>query len=290
MGNVTTPSRTAAFEAERGRLRRLAGRILGDDAEAEDIVQQAWLRLQGAPQDITNLPAWLTTVTTRLCLDRLRAKVPEPAEPDLEAGGAAGDPADEVALADTVGLALHVVLERLTPAERVAFVLHDSFAFPFATIASMLGTTPAAARQLASRARAKVGQPVPEDALADWEVVDAFLAASRGGDLARLLDLLAPDVLVTADAAATGMGTPERIAGRQEVGRFFDGAAKAALPAFVGDRPGAAWVHRGEVKVAFDFTVVRGMVTHIEFRADPAVLARVRRRRGGDPVDRGAPA
>ena len=135
-----------------------------------------------------------------------------------------------------------------------------------------------------------MGQPVPEDALADWEVVDAFLAASRGGDLARLLDLLAPDVLVTADAAATGMGTPERIAGRQEVGRFFDGAAKAALPAFVDDRPGAAWVHRGEAKVAFDFTVVRGMVTHIRFRADPPVLARVRRRRGAEPVDRGAPA
>ncbi len=280
----------SAFEAERARLVRLASRILRDGSEAEDIVQQAWLRLQGTGVQVQHLPSWLTTVTTRLCLDRLRAQVPEPVEEQDGLPAVTGDPAEEIALADTVGVALHVVLDRLTPSERVAFVLHDSFAFPFATIASMLGTTPAAARQLASRARAKVGQPVPEDALADWEVVDAFLAASRGGDLARLLDLLAPDVLVTADAAATGMGTPERIAGRQEVGRFFDGAAKAALPAFVGDRPGAAWVHRDEVRVAFDFTVVRGMVTHIEFRADPAVLARVRRRRGGDPVDRGAPA
>ena len=287
---MTTTGRTTDFEAERRRLRRLAGRILGDDAEAEDIVQQAWLRLQSTPQDIENLPAWLTTVTTRLCLDRLRARIPVPAEQDPEVFGADGDPADDVALADTVGVALQVVLDRLTPAERVAFVLHDSFGFPFATIASSLGTTPAAARQLASRARAKVGQPVLEDALADWEVVDAFLAAARGGDLARLLDLLAPDVVVTGDAAAAAMGTPERIAGRQEVARFFDGAAKAALPAYLDDRPGAAWIHRGEVRVAFDFTVVQGRVTRIGFRADPAVLARVHRRTGEDRVDRGAPA
>ena len=286
---MTTTDRTAGFESERRRLRRLAGRILGDDAEAEDIVQQAWLRLQSTPQDIANLPAWMTTVTTRLCLDRLRAKVPVPVEQDLEVSAADPDPADEVALADSVGVALQVVLDRLTPAERVAFVLHDSFGFPFATIASVLGTTSAAARQLASRARAKVGQPVPEDALADWEVVDAFLAASRGGDLARLLDLLAPDVVVTGDTAAVAMGTPERVAGRQQVARFFDGAAKAALPAFVDDRPGAAWVHRGEARVAFDFTVVQGVVTRIEFRADPSVLARVHRRAGEDLVDRGAP-
>src|SRR5690606_16553279 len=126
-----------------------------------------WLRLQGTDQEIDHLPGWLTTVTTRLCLDRLRARVPVPSEPDAEVAAPAGDPADELALADTVGVALQVVLDRLTPGERVAFVLHDSFGFDFPAIAALLDTTPAAARKLASRARAKVVPPVPEDALAD---------------------------------------------------------------------------------------------------------------------------
>lgn len=278
---------TAAFQAERPRLIRLAGRMLSDDAEAEDIAQLAWLRLQGTEQEIENLPGWLTTVTTRLCLDRLRSKVPVPVEDDAEVAGQGTDPAEEAALADTVGVALQVVLDRLTPAERVAFVLHDSFGFDFATIAAMLDVSPAAARKLGSRARAKVVQPAPEDALAEWEVVDAFLAAARGGDLARLLDLLAPDVVVTGDAAAVELGTPARIAGRQEVAQFFDGAAKAALPVFVGGRPGAAWVHRGETRVAFDFTVVGGRVTRIEFRAEAEVLAGTQLRKRARAVDRG---
>ncbi len=285
---MTTMDEITAFEAERPRLVRLAGRVLHDEAEAEDIVQQAWLRLQGTEQEIANLPGWLTTVTTRLCLDRLRAKVPVPVEQDVEVGEHASDPADEVALADTVGVALRVVLDRLTPGERVAFVLHDSFGFEFATIAAMLDTTPTAARKPASRARTKVVQPEPDDALADWEVVDAFLAAARGGDFGRLLSLLAPDVVVTGDAAAVAMGTPERIAGREEVAHFFNGAAKAALTVFVEDRPGAAWVHRGEAKVAFDFTVLDGVVTRIAFRAEPSVLAGVRSRKDEEPVDRGA--
>ena len=280
---------TAAFEAERPRLLRLAGRVLRDDVEAEDIVQQAWLRLQGTHAQVDDLPAWLTTVTTRLCLDRLRAKVPEPVADRAEVEAAAGDPADELALADTVGAALQVVLDRLTPAERVAFVLHDTFGFGFPAIAAALETTPAAARKLASRARAKVAQPAAEDALADWEVVDAFLAAARGGELSRLLELLAPDAVVTGDAAAVAMGTPGRIAGRQEVAAFFDGATKAALPAFVQGRPGAAWVQRGRALVAFDFAVVDGRVTRIDFRAEPELLADVVSRRGKDPVDRGAP-
>jgi len=286
---VTTMDELTAFEAERPRLARLAGRMLYDDAEAQDIVQQAWLRLQGTEQEIANLPGWLTTVTTRLCLDRLRAKVPVPYEgEEVEVAKHVSDPADEVALADTVGVALRVVLDRLTPGERVAFVLHDSFGFDFKTIAAMLDTTPTATRKLASRARAKVVQPAPDDALADWEVVDAFLAAARGGDFGRLLSLLAPDVVVTGDAAAVAMGTPERIAGREEVAQFFNGAAKAALSVFVEHRPGAAWVHRGEAKVAFDFTVLDGVVTRIAFRAEPAVLAGVQSRKDEEPVDRGA--
>jgi RNA polymerase sigma-70 factor (ECF subfamily) len=258
--------------------------------EAEDIVQQAWLRLQGTDQDIENLPGWLTTVTTRLCLDRLRLRVPEPVEENVSAAALGGDPADEVELADTVGLALQIVLDRLTPAERVAFVLHDSFGFDFPTIATMLETTPAAARKLASRARGKVVQPAPEDALAQWEVVDAFLAASRGGDFGRLLDLLAPDVVVTGDAAAVALGTPERIQGPRDVAEFFNGAAKAALPVFVEVRAGAAWVHRGQARVAFDFTVVAGRVTRIAFRADPELLAKVRQRNGAGPVEPATPA
>ncbi len=263
--------------------------MLSDEAEAEDIAQQAWLRLQSTDRDVENLPGWLTTVTTRLCLDRLRARIPVPVQDDVEVAGLAGDPAEEIALADTVGVALQVVLDRLTPAERVAFVLHDSFGFDFATIAATLDVSPAAARKLASRARAKVGQPTTEDELADWEVVDAFLAAARGGDVTRLLDLLAPDVVVTGDVAAVALGTPERMAGQQEVAQFFDGAAKAALPVFVEGRPGAAWVHLGRTRVAFDFSLDGGLVTRIAFRADPAVLAGTRLRRGDEAGDRGAP-
>ena len=278
------------FEEHRTRLRAVAYRMLGSLSEADDAVQETWLRLGRVdPAGVENLGGWLTTVTTRLCLDRLRAKVPVPVEEDVEHASQVGDPAEELALADTVGVALQVVLDRLAPAERVAFVLHDSFGFDFPTIAAILCTTPVAARKLASRARAKVVQPAPEDALADWEVVDAFLAAARGGDFARLLGLLAPDAVVTGDTAAVAVGAPERISGRHEVAQFFNGAAKAALPVFVRDRPGAAWFQRGEARVAFDFRVVDGVVTGIDFRAEPAVLAVVRARKGETPVDRGAP-
>ena len=271
--------RTAAFTAERPRLVRLATRVLSDPVEAEDVVQQAWLRLNGTDATIDNLPAWLTTVTTRLCLDRLRAKVPVPEEP-IETADALADPAEDVALADTVGLALHVVLDRLSPNERVAFVLHDSFGFEFPMIAELLGTTPVAARKLASRARENVTQPPAEDRLADWEVVDAFLAASRGGDFARLLELLAPDAVVAGDEAAVATGTPALLEGQRAVAEMFNGAAQSALPVFVGERPGAAWFLRGEAKVAFDFTIVDGQVARIDFRADPAVLADLTRRAG----------
>jgi RNA polymerase sigma-70 factor (ECF subfamily) len=286
---MTATDHTAAYVAERPRLLGLATKVLGDAAEAEDVVQQAWLRLDRTETEIASLPAWLTTVTTRLCLDRLRARTPVP-DDDLDAelekgssfGEAAPDPADEVALADTVGVALQVVLDRLTPRERVAFVLHDSFGFEFTTIAAVLDTTPAAARKLASRARGKVAQPAPEDQLADWEVVDAFLAAARGGDFARLVQMLAPDAVVVGDEAAVLAGTPERIEGRQAVASFFDGAARAAMPVFVGDRPGAAWFHRGQARVVFDFTVTDGVVRRIAFRADPALLGAVSRREGAD--------
>lgn len=269
------------FEVQRARLVRIASRVLGDHAEAEDVVQQAWLRLHLTDAEIESLPAWLTTVTTRLCLDRLRSRTPVPVD-DVEPGET-DDPADDVALAETVGLALNVVLDRLSPRERVAFVLHDSFGFEFATIAAVLDTTPAAARKLASRARAKVTQPRPEDRLADWEVVDAFMAAAKNGDFARLLRLLAPDAAVTADDAAILIGTPRQIEGRDEVATFFKGSALAALPVFVGDRPSSAWFHLGAAKVVFDFTVNDGLVRAITFRAAPDVLSRVVRRDGARP-------
>lgn len=284
---------TERFEGERPRLLRIAGGVLGDPVEAEDVVQQSWLRLAGSATDVDNLPGWLTTVVTRLCLDRLRARTPVPTElaevPAASQQDGPGDPADEVALADGVGVALQVVLDRLTPGERVAFVLHDTFEFEFATVAAILDTTPAAARKLASRARGKVraapGQGERwEDGPANWQVVDAFLAAARGGDLRQLLQLLAPDVVVTADAAAIATGTPQRLEGRDAVAAMFDGAAKAALPVFIGEHAGAAWYHRGQARVVFDFTVEGGLVTGIVFRADPDVLARVVRREHGAPA------
>lgn len=279
---VDAVDQTQMFEAERPRLVGLASRVLGDHSEAEDVVQQAWLRLHQTDTEIESLPAWLTTVTTRLCLDRLRSRTPVPVD-DLEPEGTADDPADDVALADTVGLALNVVLDRLSPRERVAFVLHDSFGFEFETIAAVLATTPVAARKLASRARAKVTQPRPEDRLADWEVVDAFMAAAKNGESDRLLRLLAPDAAVSADDAAVLMGTPTRIDGREEVATFFNGSAQTAFPVFVGDRPGSAWFHLGTAKVVFDFTVSDGLVSAITFRAAPDVLAQVVRRDGDIP-------
>lgn len=280
--------RVQEFEAERPRLLGLAARILGDHAEAEDIVQQAWLRLHGTDTDIETLPAWLTTVTTRLCLDRLRSRTPVPHD-DLEIRETAPDTADEIVLADTVGVALQAVIDRLRPPERVAFVLHDSFGFDFPTIAAILDTTPAAARKLASRARAKVrrgeGGPGVEDGLEarsshldQREVVDAFMAAAREGDFDSLLRLLAPDATITADAAAVSTGTPERLEGRQQIAEFFNGSAHAALAVSVDDRPGAAWFHRGEAKVLFDFAIADGVVQRITFRAEPAILGRVTRR------------
>ena len=273
---------TARFEAERARLTRIASGVLGDPIEAEDVVQQAWLRWDVHADAVDNPGGWLTTVTTRLCLDRLRARVPEPADPldqvDAHETLPDDEPADAVTLADTVGAALAVVVDRLGPSERVAFILHDSFGVDFATVAQVLDTTPVAARKLASRARAKVGRP-GADRRADAAVVDAFLAAARGGDLRRLLTLLAPDVVVAGDAAAVATGTPERVEGGDAVAAMFDGAAAAALTTTLDGRPGAAWYHRREARVVFDISVEAGVVTRVDLRAEPAVLARVERRR-----------
>lgn len=289
-----TPDSTRAFEAERPRLRRIAARILDDEAEADDVVQQAWLRLHHADtEDIGNLPGWLTTVTTRLCLDVLRARRADPRAEIGDSGkdgeqvrltsGSDGDPARAVATADDVGAALGVVFDAIPPGERVSFVLHDGFGFDFPSIARILGCTPVSARKRASRARARVARAAvhgAETVGTDWEIVDAFLRAAREGEFARLLALLAPDVSVTADAAAVASGTPERLDGRAAVAALFDGAAQSALPVFVEGRPGAAWFLRGNPQVVFDFTVAGGVVRSIVFRAEAGVLGAVTRRRG----------
>ena len=282
MKTRTPMDQTSEFEQRRPRLLRVAGRVLGDPHEAEDVVQNAWLRMDAADGDIDNLPGWLTTVTTRLCLDRLRARIPVP-EADVDDGvETAPDASEKIILAETVGVALHILLDRLTPTERVAFVLHDRFGFDFPTIAQILGRTPVAARKLASRARSKLAQPMTRSTnlehRADWQVVDTFLAADRNGDFTRLLELLAPNAIVEGDPTAVTLGTPNHLEGAEQVARFFTGAAKAAFPVYVADRPGAAWIYRGQPKVVFDFCIDRGMVQRIDSRADSRILEQVQRR------------
>lgn len=276
------------FAAERARLTTIATRILGSAADADDVVQEAWLRLSRAG-DIDELPAWLTTVVTRLCLDQLRRRrTRELAEAEATSLAAPADPESDAALADRVGDAMQVVLDTLNPAERAAFVLHDVFGYSFDEIAAVLGRSGTAVRQLASRARRKV-QGVPEPAEAPAEraesqrVVDAFLTAARGGDLPALLSLLAPDAVIRADLAGQAMGTDAAYEGAAAVAARFNGA-RGAMPVTIDGELGAAWLHRGVIKVAFVFHVGAGVVREIELIADPDVLTtmEVIRAREGD--------
>src|SRR3954462_6782868 len=213
------------FEEHRTHLRAVAYRMLGSVTEADDAVQEAWIRLsRTGADDIENLRAWLTTVVARICLNLLRSRATrregslETHLPDLVVGPASGvDPEHEALLGDSVGLALFVVLESLTPPERVAFVLHDVFAIPFDEIAPIVGRSPTAPRQLASRARRRVqGAPVPDvDLDGQWAVVDAFLAAARDGDFERLLAVLAPGVVVRADGGAARPAMTSLVLGGQ---------------------------------------------------------------------------
>jgi RNA polymerase sigma-70 factor, ECF subfamily len=267
------------FEASRGHLRTVAYRMLGSPSEADDAVQEAWLRLSRSGADgVQNLDGWLTTVVARVCLDMLRSRKARREEPLLDdasgpvaSGEAAGDPEQQALLADSVGLALLVVLERLAPAERVAFVLHDMFNLPFDEIAPIVGRSPVAARQLASRARRRVqGATVPEADLARRRtVVDAFLAASRGGDFEALLAVLDPDVVLRADEAAARSGAPREVRGAAGVAGTFSGRARAAQPALVDGAPGLAWAPGGMPRVVFGFTIAEGRVVAIEMIADP---------------------
>jgi RNA polymerase sigma-70 factor (ECF subfamily) len=260
--------------------------MLGSLNEADDAVQEAWLRLsRSGTSGVENLGGWLTTVVARVCLDMLRSRksrreeplgahVPEP----IANGKDGTDPEHEALLADSVGLALLVVLDTLTPAERLAFVLHDIFAVPFDEIAPIVGRSPAAARQLASRARRRVqgAATVPNADLArQREVVDAFLAALRGGDFDGLLAVLDPDVVVRADAAAVAPGGSREVRGARTwaTGALaFSRGARFAQPALVNGAVGLVVAPRGRLFRVLSFTITRGKIVQIDVVADPARL------------------
>ena len=341
------------FEDSRPHLAAVAYRMLGSRAEADDAVQEAWLRLARTDVDgVDNLRGWLTTVVSRVCLDMLRSRTSRREDPlaDDERVAPEAGPEGEAVLADSVGAALLVVLDTLAPAERLAFVLHDLFAMPFDEIGTVLGRSPAAARQLASRARRRVqgagsdepdpdvagvesggltaddgaraavgaarsdgrrggaargaagggttardgaggaadsaaggvaraaadggsDDATPEPAARRRAVVAAFLTASRGGDFTALLELLDPEAVVLADAAAVIAGAEAEVRGAAAVAATFVGRAKAARLALLDGEPGLIWTHRGEVRMAFAFTVVDGHVAGIELIADAGRLA-----------------
>ncbi|WUH91790.1 sigma-70 family RNA polymerase sigma factor [Streptomyces sp. NBC_00433] len=277
------------FEEQRPRLRSVAYRMLGSAAEADDAVQEAWLRLSRTGADeIDSLPAWLTTVVARLCLNMLRTRgtrreypldsaLPEPVE---EAGA---DPEQEAVLTESVGLAMLVVLDTLAPAERVAFVLHDMFAVPFDEIGRMTERTPAAARQLASRARRRVrgAAPVPDDDERDRQrgLVEAFLAASRRGDIDALVAVLDPDVVLHADRAAGPTPRPVDVRGRLRVAHGSSAAAARVAftePALVNGSVGLVMAPAGRLRLVLVFSFSGGVISGIDVVADPERLRGVR--------------
>jgi RNA polymerase sigma-70 factor (ECF subfamily) len=283
---------TEQFERNRTHLRAVAYRILGSVAEADDAVQEAWLRLNRSEASaIDNMRAWLTTVVSRVALDMLRARqsrreelldgplaepvitVPDPSDPEQQA-----------LLADSLGLALLVVLETLSPAERLAFVLHDMFGMPFEEIAPIVERNPAATRQLASRARRRVRGAAPDPyahTLSEQRrVVDAFLAASRNGDFDALVEVLDPDVVFRADRAGGAPGGPTEVTGAQEAAGVIlsrgSPFARFARPAIVNGKAGLIVVRDGRLVSVLEFTVSGDRVAALELVLDPVKLARVR--------------
>ena len=268
------------FEEHRTHLRAVAYRMLGSLSEADDAVQESWIRLsRSGASGVENLGGWLTTAVARVCLDMLRSRrsrreepvgvdMPEPAADGPDTAG----PEQEAVLADSIGLAMLVVLQTLAPAERVAFVLHDMFDLPFGQIGPIVGRSPAAARQLASRGRRRVrGADAAPGAGPgrQREVVGAFLAAARGGDLGALVALLDPDVVLRSDSAAVRIGATQEVRGAAEVAGTFAGRARVARLALVNGTPGAVWAQHGEPRVVFTFTISRGRIAAIDLLADP---------------------
>jgi len=278
------------FEADRTRLQAVAYRLLGSASEADDAVQEAWLRLSRTDtSEVESLSGWLTTVVARVCLDMLRSRRSRREEPlalDGEFIPDAADPEREAMLAESVGLAMLAVLQRLVPAERVAFVLHDVFGVSFEEIAGIVGRSPVAARQLASRGRRRV-QGASEDGRAadvarQRDIVEAFFRASRGGDFQALLAVLDPDVALRGDEAALRMGvrsgwlTASELHGATAVAEQFAGGAQAAQLALIDGVPGAVWAPRGTPRVVFGFTIRNGKVVEIELAADTERLSRLK--------------
>jgi len=263
------------FEASRKHLRSVALRMLGNAHEADDAVQEAWLRLaRSDTDDVANLPGWLTTVVARICLDMLRARsarAEEPIDPDFDL--ASDDtPEQEVLRVDAIGLAMLVVLDRLTPSERLAFVLHDLFDVAFEDIATILDKTPEAARQLASRARRRVRDGDADHAVADRQwLIESFLVAARGGDMTGLLRVLDPNVVFRADAAAVTLGSLAEIRGAGAVAEAFKGRAHAASVALLDGELGVAVVPE-DLLLVLRVEVRDGRIVAIDAVADRAVL------------------
>lgn len=263
------------FETNRARLRAVAYRMLGSSGEVDDAVQETWLRLNRSDADgIENLSGWLTTVVARVCLDLLRARKSrreEPIDPLTPEPIAEDERSRNSEMADSVGAALLVVLETLAPAERLAFVLHDMFAVPFEEIAPIVGRTPAAARQLASRARRRVQEARPgprADLGRQRNVVEAFLTASRDGDFEGLLAVLDPDVVLRADEAAMRLGSQAEIRGAAAVAATFKGRAKTAKPALADGSPALAVILGGQLRILLRLTFRDDRIAGIEAIAD----------------------
>jgi RNA polymerase sigma factor (sigma-70 family) len=277
------------FEDNRSHLRAVAYRMLGSSHEADDAVQESWLRLSRSDvAAIENLGGWLTTVVARVCLDLLRSRAARREEAlDAEtyeppaAREASSNPEQEVLLGDSVGLALLVVLDRLTPAERIAFVLHDMFAVSFDEIASIIGRSPTAARQLASRARRRVqvADRTPDTTVSEQrQLVEAFLTALRGGDFEGLVAVLDPDVVVRFDSAGGVPGGPREIRGARTWAKgavAFSHLAHSAQPMLLDGGVGLVWAPHGQTSRVLRFTITRGKIVEAEVIAEPARLQKL---------------
>ncbi len=270
----------ADFEATRPHLASVAYRILGSQAESEDAVQEAWLRVNRVDsREVVNLRGWLTTAVSRICLDVLRSRrgrIEEPIdavleEPDCDASRA---PDHELHLADDLGVAVTTLFDRLSPSERVALVLHDMFDFTFDEIGAIIGRSPAAVRQLASRARRSIRNDPPQEAkrTTDRALVEAFLVASRQGDLHALMALLSPDIVLYADPATVSMGATPEVRGALAVAETFKGRAKGAQLALANGADALVWMAGDRPKVVFRFRFDASVIASITLVSDAAVL------------------
>ncbi|MCO5220902.1 MAG: sigma-70 family RNA polymerase sigma factor [Thermomicrobiales bacterium] len=279
---MTAENLATRFELERPRLQAVATRILGSRSDADDAVQESWLRLQRANVgEIANLGAWLTVVVSRIALDHVRTRV-QRREIPIDAPAVYALPSSEpsaeatVIVDESVYEALAHALDQLSPLELAAFILHDLFRVPFDEISTMLDRSPDASRKLASRARGKITASdvrPPAPAPSQRAIIDAFLEAARGGDMDRLVSLLAPNVTLRADEATIELGAQPEMAGVDAVANRFSGWAQAAFPVWIDGAPGAAWIHRGDVRVAFDFVIRDGLIEQIWLRSNPDFFA-----------------